>query len=291
MTAESASIPALGVGLGLRRPHVDELLAGVPEVAWLEVIPENVLHRGGRLRAEVRALAARYPIALHGLAANLASTDPLDYEHLEAVAALAAELGALWISDHLCFTAVGDRYYGELLPPPFTLESARHVAARIRTAAEVLGRPLLVENVSRYVEHDTAGRMPEWEWVARVVEEADCLLLLDVNNVFVNARNFGFDPRSYLDALPFERVAELHMAGCTRDGGLLVDTHGEPVWDEVWALYEETLARLPRPVPVLLERDAAIPPLSELLPELRRLRRLLGARFQTLPAAQAQGGR
>ncbi len=269
----------LGAGLGLRRKHVDGLLAGCPEVDWLEILPENSLDRGGLLDRQVREAAERYPVAFHGISLNLGSTDPLDFEYLRRLGAYVHELGGLWVSDHLCFTGVGDQYLGELLPLPYTEEAAAHVAGRVRIIQDFLELPFLVENVSCYFEYEVEGRMSEWEFVRLVLEESGCGMLLDVNNIFVNAWNHGFSATDYLDGIPFDRVGQMHMAGHEVDGKLRLDTHGAPVIDDVWDLYEDAVGRCPQPVSVLLERDFNIPELEELLPELRKVGEVLDRSF------------
>jgi uncharacterized protein (UPF0276 family) len=279
MTEKEQQCPGLGAGLGFRRKHVDELLLGCPEVDWLEILPENSLDRGGVLDRQVREAADRYPVAFHGISLNLGSTDPLDFEYLTRLKAYVHELGGLWVSDHLCFTGVGDQYLGELLPLPYTEEAAAHVAGRVRIIQDFLELPFLVENVSCYFEYEVEGRMQEWEFVRLVLEEGDCGMLLDVNNIYVNAWNHRFSSKDYLDGIPFERVGQMHMAGHEVDGKLRLDTHGAPVIEDVWALYEEAVGRCPRPVSVLLERDFNIPELPELLPELRKIGEVLDQAF------------
>ncbi len=271
--------PGLGVGLGFRRKHAEELLRGCPEVDWLEILPENSIDRGGLLARQVREAAERYPVAFHGISLNLGSTDPLDFEYLARLKKYVHELGGLWVSDHLCFTGVGDQYLGELLPLPYTEEAAAHVAGRVRIVQDYLELPFLVENVSCYFEYQLEGKLPEWEFVRLVLEEGDCGMLLDVNNVFVNSWNHGFSSKDYLDGIPFERVGQMHMAGHEVDGRLLLDTHGEPIVEKVWDLYEDAVGRCPQPVSILLERDFNIPQLEELLPELRRIGEVLDRSF------------
>ncbi|HHI78468.1 MAG TPA: DUF692 domain-containing protein [Planctomycetes bacterium] len=271
--------PGLGVGLGFRRKHAEELLRGCPEVDWLEILPENSIDRGGLLARQVREAAERYPVAFHGISLNLGSTDPLDFEYLARLKKYVHELGGLWVSDHLCFTGVGDQYLGELLPLPYTEEAAAHVAGRVRIVQDYLELPFLVENVSCYFEYQLEGKLPEWEFVRLVLEEGDCGMLLDVNNVFVNSWNHGFSSKDYLDGIPFERVGQMHMAGHEVDGRLLLDTHGEPIVEKVWDLYEDAVGRCPQPVSILLERDFNIPELEELLPELRRIGEVLDRSF------------
>lgn len=260
-----------GIGLGLRAPFAHELIARAPqEVSWLEVSPENYLHRGGRMRDELDAAAERWPVVTHGLSLCVGDTDPLDAAYLRDLARFTERVRTPWHSDHLCFGAVDGAHLHDLLPMPFTQESVRHVAGRARAVQASLGVPFALENVSYYA-HPGEAEMTEGEFLSEVLAAADVGLLLDVNNVFVNARNHGFDARAMIAALPLDRVVQLHVAGHRIErGGFRIDTHGEPICDEVYALLAFTLERT-GPVPVLLERDNAIPPLDELLREVRTL--------------------
>jgi uncharacterized protein (UPF0276 family) len=270
--------PYLGVGVGLRPPHYAELLArGVRGedlgVDWLEATSENFMVAGGRPRrilSEVRALA---PVALHGVALNVGSSDPLDAAYLDELAALCARVEPAWISDHLCWTGVGGQNLHDLLPLPHVEEAVRHVAARIARVQDRLGRRIAVENVSTYARF-ACDAMSEWEFLVAVAEAADCGILLDVNNVYVNACNHGFDARAYLDAIPPQRVFQIHLAGHEIAGPLRIDTHDARVCDEVWDLYAHALRRV-GPVSTSIEWDARIPPLAELLAEAARARALL----------------
>ena len=229
-------LPHLGWGIGLRAEHTLELLRDAPDIDWLEVITENVMDSSGRARASVDALAERYPLVLHGVSMNIGSSDPLDYAYLDRLAALASDLKPAWISDHLCFTSLGGHNSHDLLPMPYTEASLAHVVSRVRAVQGHLGRPLVLENPSTYVRfrHST---MDEWTFLARLAEEADCALLVDLNNIAVSAFNHGWDPLIYLDALPKERVAQVHLAGHSDLGTHRIDTHDAPVSAEVWALY------------------------------------------------------
>lgn len=266
-------VPAAGIGL--RAPHYREMLARRPPLAFLEVHSENYFGAGGPPHHYLEQLRRDYPVSLHGVGLSLGSGDPLDLTHLAKLKQLADRYQPALVSDHLCWTSVDGTHAHDLLPLPFTRGMAHHVAARIRQAQDVLGRRILVENASAYVVY-AESEMSEWEFVYEVIEAADCLLLLDVNNVYVNAVNHGFDARDYLDAMPSERVAEIHLAGFDTDerAQCLVDTHGKPVHTPVWALYRETVRRI-GPRPTLIEWDADIPPLDVLLDEAAKANAIL----------------
>jgi uncharacterized protein (UPF0276 family) len=215
---------------------------------------------------------ADYPIVLHGVSLSIGSTDPLDFEYLGRLKALAERFEPAWISDHLCWTGVGGHNVHDLLPLPYNEEALRHVAARIRQVQDFLGRPIAIENVSSYMSF-RHSIMPEWEFLAAVAEEADCGILLDVNNVYVSAFNHGFEARDYLDAVPRQRVWQFHLAGHSDRGDFLLDTHDHPIRPEVWSLYAEAVARFGR-ISTLIERDDNIPPLPELLAEVEQARRI-----------------
>ena len=269
--------PYLGVGVGLRPPHYAELCArgaeGALAVDWLEAISENFMVPGGRPRRILGALRERAPVALHGVSLNLGSVDPLDLEYLDELAALARQTSPCWISDHLCWTGVGGRNLHDLLPLPHVEAVVRHVAARIARVQERLGRRIAIENVSTYARF-AADEMREWEFLVAVAEAADCGILLDVNNAFVNACNHGFDARALLDAIPPERVFQIHLAGHSVSGALRIDTHDAAVCDEVWELFARTIARI-GPVSTLIEWDERIPPLCALEEEAARARAVI----------------
>lgn len=273
----AAAAPAAavtGFGLGLRTVHYEALQrARPPGLDWLEILSENYLVPGGRPLQHLDRLRADWPMVMHGVALSIGGTDPLDAAYLRALAALADRVQPAWVSDHLCFTGVGGRSLHDLLPLPCTEAALRHVADRIGRVQDRLRRRLVLENVSSYVAF-AADEMAEHEFVAALAERADCLLLLDVNNVYVSSVNHGFDARTYIDALPAGRVVQLHLAGHSRDAsGFLIDTHDAPVCPAVWDLYRHTVARL-GPRPTMVERDDAIPPLDELLAELATARRI-----------------
>jgi hypothetical protein len=260
------SFPDLGLGLGLRAQHAREIVRRRPALGFLELLTENHLGADPRRRELDEQLASLYPVVLHGVSLNIGSVDPLDRRYLRRVAALAERTRARWVSDHLCWTGVGGQSSHDLLPLPYTEASLRHVAARVREAQDLLGRPLVLENPTVYVEL-RASTLSEPEFLARLCDETGCALLLDVNNLHVNATNHRFDPLEYLAALPADRIAQLHLAGHSERDGRLVDTHDAPVAAPVWKLFAEALRRLGG-VSTLLEWDAAIPGLDVLLREL-----------------------
>lgn len=267
-----------GVGIGLRAPHVAELIASRPRIGWLEVHTENYLGGGAATRALAR-VRADYPIALHGVGLSLGSADGLDTRHLERVADLARRLEPALLSEHLSWSIAGGTYLNHLLPLPYTEESLDVVAANVLRAQEALGRPLLIENPSSYLRFRHSP-IPEPEFLTALVRRTGCGLLCDVNNVFVSCHNFDRDPAAYLDGLPPEAVREIHLAGHSRneaDGRVvLIDDHGGPVAEDVWTLYSSALARF-GPRPTLIEWDTAIPALPVLLAEARRAERVLEA--------------
>ncbi len=259
--ANRFGFPDLGIGLGLRTVHYGHLLEHWPDVGWFEIISENYMQTAGRPLDFLDRIAERYPIVMHGVSMSIGSTDALDMSYLAELKALRDRTGALWISDHLCWTGVAGRNTHDLLPLPYTEEALRHTAARIRTVQDFLGAPILLENPSSYVEF-TSSSMTEWEFLTRLSEEADCGLLLDVNNVYVSAYNHGFDSADYLAGLPFDRVVQMHVAGHTHQGTHIVDTHIGPVIEPVWELAREAYRRV-QGASLLLEWDAEIPPFEE----------------------------
>jgi uncharacterized protein (UPF0276 family) len=279
-----------GVGLGLRWEFLDELVersaAGPLPIDFVEISPENYMRRGGRYPAALARVAERCPVVTHGLTMSLGGIDPLDDAYLRDLAAFVRDVRSPWHSDHLCFGAVDGRALHDLLPVPFKQASVGRIADRIRRARDAVGVPLAVENISFYW-HPGRAEMSEAEFLARVCEAADCGLLLDVNNAYVNAQNFGFDVDAWMRACPLDRVVQIHVAGHEwfavdgrglgdarpphAPGALIVDTHGADVPDPVLSLLARVLART-GPVPVLLERDQNIPDLDVLLEEVGRIR-------------------
>jgi uncharacterized protein (UPF0276 family) len=260
-------VPLSGCGVGLRKEHHEVVLSTRPGVPFFEVISENFMADGGRPLQVLDRVRRDYPIALHGVSMNLGSTDPLDAAYLARLRALVERVEPAAVSDHLCWTGLAGLNSHDLLPLPFTEVAVRHVAARIRRVEDALGRRVLVENVSSYVVC-RASEMTEADFLTAVVEAADCHLLLDVNNLWVNARNHGFDAVEALRRLPKDRVRQFHLAGHEDHGDVVIDTHDRPVCDEVWALYRAAIRRF-GPQPTILEWDANIPAFEVLLEERR----------------------
>jgi uncharacterized protein (UPF0276 family) len=269
-------LPPLGFGLGLRKEHFADLLAAAPAgIDWFEAITENFMVAGGKPLAVLEHVRRDFPLVLHGVSLSIGGVDPLRADYLDRLAALVDRFQPAWVSDHLCWTGVDGVNLHDLLPLPYTEECLAHVAARVRQVQDRLGRQLVLENPSTYLAA-AGNEMTEWEFLAALAEQADCLLLLDVNNVYVSACNHGFDPQRYLNAIAPGRVVQLHIAGHSDVDGFKIDTHDAPVCDAVWALYAHAARRFPRAA-TLLERDAAIPPLAELIDELNQAR-VLAAR-------------
>jgi len=255
-----------GFGLGLRSAHYRDIIDHPQPLDWLEVISENYLVPGGKPMAMLEAARSRYPMAMHGVSMNIGAVAGLDADYLRQLAALARRIEPLWVSDHLCWTGVHGRHLHDLLPLPYTEEALRIVVRNIRQAQDALGRRLVVENVSSYLQY-IASDLSEAQFLAEVARQADCLLLVDVNNIHVSAVNHGLDPLAYLYALPADRVQQIHLAGHSDRGDHLIDTHDQPVADPVWRLYAEAVHRFGL-VATMIERDDHIPPLGDLLDEL-----------------------
>jgi uncharacterized protein (UPF0276 family) len=264
-----------GVGIGLRIPHYRHILEHRPVVDWFEIISENFMADGGRPLAILDRILDQYRVVQHGVSMYFGSAEPLDREHLTRLKALVRRTRTPWLSDHLCWGSVDGRYTHDLLPMPYTWEAVRVTAAKIRQARDVLEVPVIVENVSSYAEFHES-RMTEWEFLAEVVERADCGILLDVNNIYVSSRNHGFDPFTYLNAVPAERVAQIHIAGHSTFEKFLLDTHDHPVLDQVWSLYARAIERC-GPTATLLEWDDRIPSFGEVHAEALKANRYLEA--------------
>lgn len=279
----SRSLPAnleakLGVGIGLRRPHFNQVFETDREIGWLELLSENFMNFGGRPRDVAERAAARWPVVCHGVGLNLGSTDPMCETYLANLKQLVADVNAPWFSDHLCFSGHGSHAFHDLIPPPRTKESARNIVDRIKRARDFVGKPMAIENVSTYVDN------PGWDFsesafVTEVAEAAECLILLDINNIWVNARNHGLDPQKYLDTVPLDRVVQVHLAGHFDRGDVVIDTHGSAVCDEVWNLYRSFLRKAGRPVATLIEWDNDIPSLDTLLDQADQARTILAEEF------------
>ncbi len=263
--------PHIGFGLGLRAPHYDEILATRPKnIDWFEIISENFLeaHRGyWEFLADIRR---DYPIVMHGVSLSIGSTDPLNLRYLEKLKALADFLDAPWLSDHLCWTGINGKNTHDLLPVPLNAESLQHITTRVHEVQDRLGRRIVLENPSSYVEFNSST-IPEHEFLTQLAEDADCGLLLDINNVYVSAFNHGFDAKTYIDAIPANRIAQIHLAGHQHHGTHIIDTHDQHVVDEVWNLYSYAIATK-GPITTMVEWDETIPTLATLTAELDKAR-------------------
>ena len=269
-----AKPPFLGFGLGLRPQHYAEILNTSPAVDWFEVISENYMVDGGQPMRMLDRIRERYPVVMHGVSLSIASTSPLDLDYLTRLKALAARVEPKWISDHLCWTGVHGVNLHDLLPIPYTREALDHVVDRVSQVQDFLGRRLTLENVSSYVTFGQS-EMTEWEFVSEVANRADCLLLFDVNNVYVSDYNHGFSARDFLNGVPRDRVVQFHVAGHSHEESHIIDTHDHPVCDEVWDLYRAAAAHF-GPVSTMIERDDNIPPLADLVDELDHARAIAG---------------
>jgi len=257
-----APIPAQA-GIGLRAHHFPEILDAPPPVAWMETHPENYFGDGGAPLRVLERIRSQYPLSFHGVGLSLGSTDPIDHAHLHKLKALIDRFEPAFVSEHLSWCSVGGRFFNDLLPLPYTTESLNHICARIDEVQNLLKRPLLIENITRYLTWQDSP-IPEGSFMAEAVTRTGCGILLDLNNAYVNAVNFGLDPLEFLCAIPVEAVQEIHLAGFDRFGSMLVDTHGQPVYPEVWRLYEWAIHHF-GPRPTLIEWDTNLPPLSVLV--------------------------
>ena len=279
--------PVLGCGAGLRAEHYDAITTEWPRMDWFEAISENFMDSGGRPLRILEAVRRRYPVGLHGVSLSIGSVDPLNRQYLARLKTLADRIEPAIVSDHLCWTGVGGENLHDLLPLPFTEEAVRHIAQRVEQVQELLGRRILLENVSTYVtyRHST---MPEWEFLREVAERSGCGILLDLNNIYVNAYNHQFDPAEFLRRIPGELVGQVHLAGHTDMRAYLFDTHSRPVIDAVWTLYREALARW-GPVTTLIEWDEDIPPFARLADEAQSARAIYIQVCGGQPFEAAQG--
>jgi uncharacterized protein (UPF0276 family) len=262
-----------GFGLGLRPAHYNDILAtprALSGVDWFEILSENYMVPGGKPLAMLDRIRADYPMVMHGVSMSIGTPQGPSDEYLQALKKLMLRVQPLWVSDHLCWTGTHGANMHDLFPLPYTEEAIAAVVRNVRRVQDVLERPLLLENVSSYLSF-ASDTLTEWDFVAAVAEESDSLILLDVNNVYVSSVNHGFDPLDYLDALPAQRVRQIHLAGHSVQQGCIIDTHDQPVSDPVWALYAEALRRF-GPVATMIERDDNIPPFADLADELRRAR-------------------
>jgi uncharacterized protein len=274
------ALPYLGFGLGLRPQHYREILETAPHVDWFEVISENYMVPGGQPLRMLDRIAERYPLVMHGVSLSIASTAELDMDYLTQLKELARRIEPRWISDHLCWTGVHGVNLHDLLPVPYTEEALAHVSQRIARVQDHLGRRLVIENVSSYITYE-CSEMSEWDFVAELARRTDCLLLLDVNNVFVSGMNHDFDQRAFIESIPVDRVVQFHLAGHSEGETCLIDTHDQPVCEEVWTLYGKALKRFGA-VSTMIERDDNIPPLAELVAELDTARAIAARALRPL---------
>jgi uncharacterized protein (UPF0276 family) len=275
-----------GFGLGLRPSHYEAILGERHAIDWLEIITENYLVPGGQPLDYLERIRSRFPVVMHGVSLSIGSTDPLDREYLAGVRELARRIEPAWISDHLCWTGVEGRNVHDLLPLPYTEEALACVVARVGEVQDLLGRQILLENVSSYLTY-RSSEMTEWEFLGEVARRADCAILLDINNIHVSAVNHGFEASRYLHAVPKERVRQFHLAGHSDMGDHLIDTHDHPIAAPVWKLYREALAHFGT-VPTMIERDDNIPPLAELVAELDMARAIAAGRALLNPQTEGR---
>ena len=266
------NLPDLGFGLGLRTEHYNAILDTKPNVDWFEALSENYMIHGGLPLHFLDRIRADYPVVMHGVSLSIGSTAPFDQAYLKDLKKLADRIQPAWISDHLCWTGIHGQNIHDLLPLPYTEETAKHVAERVKVVQDYLGRQILLENVSSYASYVDSS-MSEWEFISRICEQADCLLLLDVNNIYVSSYNHNFDAKAFIDGVPQHRVQQIHLAGHQNNGDYIIDTHDAPVIDPVWDLYEYTISQLGE-VSTMIERDDNMPELEVLVEELEIARKI-----------------
>ena len=272
----------LGFGLGLRIEHYNQILESKPTVDWFEALSENYMIPGGKPLDYLTKIRANYPVVMHGVSLSIGSTAALDLDYLRDLKKLADRIQPAWISDHLCWTGVHGQNIHDLLPLPYTEEAAKHVAARVRQVQDFLGRQILLENVSSYASYIDSS-MTEWEFITQIANEADCLLLLDVNNIYVSSFNHNFDAKAFIDGVPKNRIQQIHLAGHQNNGDYIIDTHDAPVIDPVWDLYAHAIKRFGA-VSTMIERDDHIPALEVLMQELQVARDIFSQPEQRVSA-------
>lgn len=280
------AFPYLGFGLGLRPDHYHDILTARPAIDWFEVVSENYLVPGGKPLYYLDRIKEHYKMVLHGVSLSLGSTEPLDFGYLKQLKNLAHRIDAKWISDHLCWTGVAQKNMHDLLPLPYTEEALKHLKQRIQEVQDFLGKQILIENVSSYLtfSHST---LTEWDFICQLAEQADCYILLDINNIYVSAFNHHFDPLDFLRGIPPDRVKQFHLAGHSNNGDHIIDTHDADIIDPVWDLYAQAL-KLYGPVSTMIERDDHIPPLSALLLELEQAKKIAQTIFSPAQAKVGQ---
>lgn len=265
--------PYLGFGLGLRTDHYETILNDKPQIDWFEVISENYLVPGGKPLFYLDKIREHYPMVMHGVSLSVGSSDPLDWDYLKQIKALAKRIQPRWISDHLCWTGVHGKNTHDLLPLPYTEETLKHVANRIHQIQDFLGQRILIENVSSYVNYKQST-LTEWEFLTEISRLADCYILLDVNNIYVSSVNHEFNPLTYIHSVPTDRIYQIHLAGHSNMDDYIIDTHDHDIVDEVWDLYAKTIQHHGL-ISTMIERDDHIPPLSDLIKELNHARQIV----------------
>jgi hypothetical protein len=268
----SKKLSNLGFGLGLRTEHYNAILETKPNVDWFEALSENYMIPGGRPLDFLDKIRAHYPMVMHGVSLSIGSTTPFNPDYLRDLKKLANRIEPAWISDHLCWTGVHGQNSHDLLPLPYTEETVKHVVERINIVQDFLGRQILIENVSSYASYVDSS-MTEWAFIHAIANQADCLLLLDVNNIYVSSYNHNFDPQAFIDGVPANRVQQIHLAGHQNNGDYIIDTHDAPVIDPVWDLYRYAISRFGE-VSTMIERDDHMPALEVLVDELQIARSL-----------------
>lgn len=266
--AQSISKPIRGTGIGLRSPHINEILTDLPSVTWFELLADNHMVEGGLIAAQLDNVSQHYPITFHSVGLSLGSVDPLDMNYLAKLKKLMRQHNVAWLSEHCCFTSVDGFYSHDLLPIPYSEESLQHIVQRISQVQDFLGEQILLENVSSYMRFSESC-IPEVEFISAVAELSDCSLLIDVNNIYVNHINLGTDLDNYIAKLPYERIKEVHLAGFDDRGDFILDAHNNPVAAPVWQLYEQLVQYIPD-VPTLIEWDNNIPALQVLISEAEK---------------------
>lgn len=262
----------LGFGLGLRTQHYSYILEHRPKVDWFEAITEDYLVPGGKPLYYLNRIRELYPLVMHGVSLSIGSCDPLNMDYLKKVKMLAEKIQPAWISDHLCWTGIDGLNMHDLLPLPYTEEAVKHVVDRVKQVQDFLGRQILLENVSSYIEYRDSNAT-EWQFLTAIAEQADCLILLDINNIYVSSVNHHFDPLDYLNAIPIQRVRQFHLAGHKNCGDYIIDTHDAPIIDGVWSLYEQAVKRFGR-IATMIERDDDIPEFPVLFAELQQAKKI-----------------
>ena len=266
--AQPVSLPVSGTGIGLRSPHINEILTDLPSIPWFELLADNHLVEGGLIPLQLEKICQHYPVTFHSVGLSLGSVDPLDLVYLGKLKKLMRQYDIAWLSEHCCFTSVDGFHSHDLLPVPYSEESLSYMVKRISQVQDFLGEQILIENVSSYMKF-AESTLDEADFISELAEQADCLLLIDVNNIYVNHINQGLDVDKYLARLPYEKIKEIHLAGFDDRGDYILDAHNNPVAEPVWQLYEKLIQHIPN-VPTLIEWDNDIPSLQRLIEESQK---------------------